>query len=494
MIDIKRDLTNFSKLSGVSLRLPTDREILSADEFYLRSYRHVLDYTPEQIDKIINGGSLAEKQALSRAYYQRNGLYKRIILYYATLLTYQGILIPHAKGKNQLSNDSIKKKYAKVLDFLNKIPTEEIFTRIAIKSLVDGTYYGIVIRLNEDEFALLDLPYEYCRSILRDTYGNDIVEFNVAYFDSITSLELRKRVLEGYPKEIRKAYKAYQSKGGEGWTVLDTAISVCFPFLEDGLPLFLSVIPATIQYDDAVDNERERELDEIRKIIVQKVPHLTDGQLLFEPIEAEEMHQGAVNMLKGNRNISVLTTYADVEAIISKTSSDNVNNSLEKMLQNVYSEAGASSQIFSATGTQAINISIKNDISLMMILGNQLTRFMTNVVNYVFSSTSVDFKYQILPISLYTKDEEIDNSLKMAQSGYSYLLPAIISGLKQRDFVSVKDLENDLLELGDRMIPLSSSFNQSSGNPVGAPEKKLEEKSDKTIQNENAIDNQGGSD
>jgi hypothetical protein len=38
--------------------------------------------------------------------------------------------------------------------------------------------------------------------------------------------------------------------------------------------MFLSVIPATIQYDDTVDTERERDLDEIRKIIVQKIPHL----------------------------------------------------------------------------------------------------------------------------------------------------------------------------------------------------------------------------
>ena len=52
--------------------------------------------------------------------------------------------------------------------------------------------------------------------------------------------------------------------------------------------MFLNVIPATIQYDDAVETERERDLEEIRKIIVQKIPHLTDGGLLFEPEEAAE--------------------------------------------------------------------------------------------------------------------------------------------------------------------------------------------------------------
>jgi len=59
---------------------------------------------------------------------------------------------------------------------------------------------------------------------------------------------------------------------------------------------------------------------------------MSDGRLVFEPPEAEEMHRGAVGMLKGNPNISVLTSYADVEAITSKTSSDTQNNNVSKML------------------------------------------------------------------------------------------------------------------------------------------------------------------
>ena len=59
--------------------------------------------------------------------------------------------------------------------------------------------------------------------------------------------------------------------------------------------------------------------EEIRKIIVQKIPHLSDGRLLFEPDEDLEIHTGTVGMLKGNKNVSVMTTYADVDAIASKT-------------------------------------------------------------------------------------------------------------------------------------------------------------------------------
>ena len=106
----------------------------------------------------------------------------------------------------------------------------------------------------------------------------------------------------------------------------------------DGRPFFLNIIPSTIKYDQAVDTEQEREKEEIRKILVQQIPHLNDGRLLFEPEEAEEMHRGAVGMVKNNNNTTVLTTYANVDAITSRTSSENTgSNSLECMKQNIYS-------------------------------------------------------------------------------------------------------------------------------------------------------------
>ena len=106
-----------------------------------------------------------------------------------------------------------------------------------------------------------------------------------------------------------------------------------------------------------------------------------------------------------------------------------------------------------------------------------------------FSSYST-FKYSILPISLYNRSDYITDTLKLAQSGYSFLLPALASGLSQQELVNIKSLENDVLKLNEVLLPLSSSYTQSN-NEVGAPEKKDEDKAVKTIQNEDAIDRQG---
>ena len=452
------------------------------------------DYTIEEVNKIINGSSLSEQQKLSRTYFYKDGFYKRIILYYATLLTYSGLLIPNPAIGKQLSTPHIAKRYHSALEYVDKMNLAEIMTRMSIRVLIDGTYYGIIQNATKDNFVMFDLPTAYCRSRYVDVNGDEVIEFNVAYFDTITDMDVRKEILKAYPKIVSDYYRAYRNGKGRktvatSWMRIPTEIGVCFTIF-GGTPLFLDVIPATMRYDSAIDRQEDAELEEIKKIIVQKIPHLSDGSLLFEPDEAEVIHNGTVGMMKGNKNVSVLTTYADVDSIVSKTTADNEASSLEKMLQNVYADAGVSSQIFAPLGVQAIKLSIINDISLMMILGHNYARFVTRVVNSLFGNSNISFKYTILPLSLYNQTDFITDSFKLAQSGYSYLLPAVAMGFSQREIVNIKDLENDVLDLKDKFIPLSSVYTESNGK-VGAPEKKLEDKSEKTIQNEDAIDRQG---
>lgn len=492
----KFDLTSFKKVQS-DMIATNDR---AWDDPYT-SRRHLSrlrDYTIEEIDRIIQSGSLSEQQKLSRNYFYKDGFYKRILIYYATLLKFSGLLIPNPSAGKKLSDIFIQKKYNNAIDFIERMSLPDLLTNCALRALIDGSYYGVIQTLDKNNFALLDLPSGYCCSRFKDIKGNDIIEFNVLYFNTIFDENARNEALAVYPKVISNHYKKYvKGKVKNYWVKVPSDIGICFP-LFDGRPLFLNVIPATIQYDEAVDTERERDLEEIRKIIVQKIPHLSDGGLLFEPEEAIEIHNGTVGMMQKNKNVSVLTTYADVDSIVSKTTADSVSNNLDKMVQNIYYEGGVSGQIFAATGNLSIETSIKNDTALMMVLGNKFSSFITNLINQLYSNSNVNFKYTILPITYYNESNYITDSFKLAQSGYSFILPALALGMSQRDLGNVKDLENTLLKLGEKLKPLDSAYTQSgtndnSKNEAGAPEKAPEEKSPKTIQNEESLDKQGGS-
>jgi hypothetical protein len=183
------------------------------------------------------------------------------------------------------------------------------------------------------------------------------------------------------------------------------------------------------------------------------------------------------------------------------------------MEHNIYSQAGTSGQIFAPSGSGSLDASLNNDLSMMMYLADKYSVFITNVINSLFANGDVSFKYTIFPISHYNAADFVETSFKLLGSGYSALLPALAVGLGQRDLVSLKDLENDVLKLGDRLKPLSTSYTQTSDGTKeeddadkkpaqkpgedaegGRPQKEQKEKAERTIQDEESKERtEGGS-
>ena len=60
----------------------------------------------------------------------------------------------------------------------------------------------------------------------------------------------------------------------------------------------------------------------------------------------------------------------------------------------------------------------------------------------------------ILPISYYDTSDYIKDTFKLAQSGYSYLIPSLAIGITQKDLVNLKDLENKSLKMLEKLIKM----------------------------------------
>ena len=447
-------------------------------------------YSREEIDKILDSADLNSKIKLSRYFFEHNSFYRRILLHYATLLKYMGILIPNPTFGLNLSKPSIQKKYRNAVNFIDNAKLPSLFTHFAIKALRDGCYYGLISDVSNKGLVILDLPTRYCRSNYIDSDGNDVLEFNVQYFDSIVDEEIKENTLTVYPEFIVKWYRRYKKGTAKTcWCPLPGDIAVYLPLI-DGIPTFLELIPAALEYEEAKSINKARDLNEIRKIIVQRIPHLQDGGLLFEPDEAEYIHKGTVKMLKNDPNVSVLTTYADVDSIVAHSSNDNALNSVDKALTNIYAESGSSSQLFGTESNLSLETSINNDMALMMVFAKRLDKLVTRLMNDKFSNGEVSFTYEILPITYYNESKYIENSLKLANSGYSFIIPALAMGISQNEIVNIKDLENDVLKLSDKLIPLSTSYTQS-GNSPGRPSLDPQDKSEKTVANEISLDKGG---
>lgn len=429
-----------------------------SDAKYIKN-RH-RSYTKEEIQRIVQEGDPIERANLSEYFFAVNGLYKRIILHYATFLTYSWVLVPYAKnkyGKGNIKDKKAAATYFEAADFCTTFQIDRKCALFARDILVKGAYYGL-LHDTGDKVVIQDLPFDFCRSRFKNAEDVDIVEFNMGFFDTIRDDKIRAEILKTYPRVVQQGYKTYKFHDGDKWIFLPAEMGIYFSYFEER-PFFLDLIPLLDDLNDYMDIDKERNMQALKRILVQEVPH--DGmKLVFEPEEAEEMHAGTVDMLQNNNDVDVVTSYCKVN-LLDMSSDDDEKTQITEVQDLIYSCAGLSKELFFATTEAGLEYSINNDLAMMMILGQRFAHFFTVLLNYKFENKKVKFKLLILPISYYNSADYTSRAKELATLGYSFLTPILSTGIDQTNLSALKDLENDLLELDEVLKPLQTSYTQS---------------------------------
>lgn len=415
------------------------------------------EFSKEEIHRIVTEGNSVEKCQLSQYFFKISGVYKRVILHYATFLTYSWILVPHLKKYNEkLGNKQNKKIYFDAADFCASFGIERKCALFAKNVLVDGGYYGI-IHDSGGSVAIQDLPFEYCRSRYKNHQDIDVVEFDMRFFDTITDAALRAEILKTYPKCVQKGYRAYKN-GKDPWIFLPAELGIYFT-LYDEVPFFLDLIPLIDDLEDYKAIDKDRKQLSLKRIITQEIPH--DGmQLVFEPDEAAEMHEGVLDMLADNPDADVVTSYGKV-GMLDMSGNIGEKTDVEAAQQLIYDSAGVSKELFSATTDAGITFSLNNDLSMMMVLGNAFAHFFTALLNNKFGNKKLSFMLLVLPVSYYNSFEYTSKAKDLAAFGYSFLTPILSLGLNQTNLADLKALENEVLDLDEVLKPLQSAYTQS---------------------------------
>lgn len=442
-------------------------------------------YSKDEIKSIVESGDPVERAALSEFFFQTNGIYQRIILHYATFLTYSWVLVPQLKKRTfNITDKRAADAYYAAADFCTAYQIERKCANFAKDILVKGAYYGL-LRDEGNKVIIQDLPFEYCRSRFKNGQDVDLVEFNLEFFKKIRENDLREELLRTYPKFIQKAYKRYISSGDKSkkWIFLPAEMGIYFCFFEER-PFFLHLIPLLDDLDDYREIDKARKLKALKRILVQQVG--TDGlNLVFEPEEAAAMHDATLGMMSNNTDIDVLTTYNKVD-LLDLSSSDDEKTEVAEFQNLIYEAAGTSKEFFYATTEAGLAYSTNNDIAMMMVLGLRFAHFFTSLLNYKFENQKVKFELIILPLSYYNSADYTSRAKELAAFGYSFLTPILSTGLNQTNLANLKILENELLNLDIILKPLQSAYTQSGkaqGEPVAdateTTEKKTESETEK---------------
>lgn len=452
-------------------------------------------------------GDLKKMRQISEFFFKTNGIYSRLCRYMAYLYKYDWIVTP-IRVDSKVQDKKVIEGWMKSLMLLDNCNLKTIFGDIALKVMKRGCYYGYMVT-QKDAAYLQELPVDYCRSRYVQN-GMTAVEFNVKYFDeNFNDADYRMRVIKMFPKEIRKAYSDYKlgklpkdvSSDIDGWVLLDPEYSVKFNLSNTDAPMFVNVIPALIDLDDAQELDKKKMAQQLIRIIVQKLPMKKDGDSVFDFSEAAQIHSNAVHMVGQAVGVNVLTTFADVEvADMSDKSNVSSVDQLDKVERTVYNEAGVSQMQFNSSGNIALEKSILNDEATLQNLVQQFESFGQRIIKGMNKSKNrLYYEFSILPTTIYNYKDMAKMYKEQVTIGYSLLLPQVALGRSQLSVFASAVFENQMMNLTELFTPpqmsstISNNGNSSNGgttnkaaaetNEPGRPELPDDEKSEKTLQN-----------
>lgn len=496
---------NFNKImiDGKTLR----DDVIAIIDGYNKKFHGLRKFKKFDVVRALEGYDLRALREISRHFYRTNGIYRNLILYMAHLYRYDWFVTPICYDET-IKPMKIVEGWYKSCMYLENCNLKFNFGRIATTVLRDGAYYGYKIEQRSATY-LQPLPTDYCRSRY-EWNGKPVVEFNISFFDeAFPDSNYRIRVLKMFPKEFQKAYLSYK-KGtlvqdfngdSKGWFLLDPMKAVKFNLNGDDAPLFIGVIPALLDLEEAQDIDRDKMKQQLLRLIIQKLPIDKNGDLVFDVDEAQAFHANAVNMTNGAIGTKVLTTFADV-SVADLSDKGNVSSvdQLEKIERTVYNTSGVSQMQFNTEKNAAMVYSTANNVAIMTDLVLQFEKYAQELLApYNKNPKRLHFVIEILPTTVHNYVKMSETYKSQTTIGFSKLLPQVALGRTQSSIIATAIIENEILNLDEIFVaPQMSSTRSSSDkettssnsgttlpsdNKGGRPEKAEEEKSEKTIQN-----------
>ena len=439
--------------------------------------RNSVDWTRQTHDKMIEttkGTDLKQIRSLSKYFFQTNGVYARAVRYLADIYKYDFLLYPNLDLDLEMTDefsDKILKKFNVLLEHFDNSAIQLMCRKWANVVCIEGCYYGYICDDVNDKLVVQDLPVDFCRS--RFLYkGMPLVEFNVQYFDKVTSdQKYREKLLGLFPEEFQAGYRKYKAgklpaeeQGDDaGWILLDMNRSFKFNFNDEDIPPFLYAIPDIIGLDEVEDLEKEKLLQQIQKILIQKFELDQNGQIPFTMKELQQLNQNAVDMVGDAVGVSVLSTVAEVslEDLATSSGTESQNN-LEAAQNSVYNALGISANLFNTDGNLALEKSIIIDEAYIKPLLLQFEQFFNRYLEWKFNKKDLKFRMKMLLTSIFNSSDMSSKYENLTKIGFSRFLPMVALGHTQKEVISMAKLEQQIMQLDAYMLPPFSSNTMSS--------------------------------
>ncbi|WP_425203613.1 hypothetical protein [Priestia megaterium] len=456
------NILNFAKLGKMIINDLNDVQSNTSSSSIMKRFNK------DNIIKFMSNPQKNEKQLreVSRYLYNASPNYKRLILYFAYLPTFDYIVEPYGLNPAKVNIDAFKKQYQKNLDTLESMNLSHEFLKVLKVAFKEDVFYGYE-HTEDDSYFIQPMNPEYCKiSSIEDGVYNYAYDFS--YFDK------NYNKIDTFPQEFKVKYAQYK-KTSKKWIELDSKNTICIKIneeLEYPVPPFNTVFESIFDIEDYKRLKKAKTKLDNYMILTHEIP-VNDksgkpDDFLIDLDTAITFHNRAAQALP--EEVGLITSPMKMSAIKLDKNSKDADN-VAHAERDYYNAAGVSQVLFNSDKTTSVglNKSVVTDEQVIFAVLRQLERWVNRKIKRL--NKTYNFKVKFLDITVFNRNEVSDRLLKAAQFGMPVKMALGASlGLTPSSFSSMSFLENEVLSLHDKLRPLQSSHTQTT-DEGGAPTK-----------------------
>ena len=434
-------------------------------------------YTKSQIINFLKDPAKNEKQLRNACIYLygASSHFRRLIQYFVSLSDLSYVVSPSKIDTSTAKPATINRNYRRVLNLLTSMDVKNQFEKILTVCMREDVFYG-TLRETTDSTIIQQLPSDYCAiSVVEDNVPN--VTFDFAYFDR------SKDLLPLYPDEFTEKYNLYRKNSKMRWQELNSPNSFAVKCNKDilayALPPFAGILREIYDLEDFKQLKLTKEELENYALLVMNLGINDNGDWQMDLNKAKEFWRNLDGVLPEEVG-SVLSPMPIEKISFERTHAGDVD-SVAEAEDALFSAAGVQSLLFnnSRASANALLLSIKVDQALTYSIVKSIECVVNRFVHR--HGYGKYFKVTFLDVSPFNRKETGDAYLKACQYGIPMVSYYCASqGLMQADMDTMNFLEDTVLNIKQRFIPLRSSNTMSSSdNDPGRPESDMEDLTDK---------------
>ncbi len=431
-------------------------------------YTFSRSFNRDDVQRWITNPQKYEKQLrqVVRFLFFASSHFRRAVLYFATLPLFKYTVEMYGADFKTLDTDVVRKKYIDTVNFLEVMNLEHELSKVSLMCWLEDIFYGYEYRLKDSYFIQMLNP-DYCQiSSIEDGVFN--FQFDFSYFNT------RKAELDRFDPEFKEKYEIYLSnRRNKRWQELDSNKTICIKINENfdySVPPLSGILESLYDIEDFKQLKKARtELDNYL-ILVFGIPYLKDkdkaNNFALSQDKALEFFNMAISYLPDQVG-AILSPFERIDAI-RVDRSDKVVDTVAEAERAFYNDAGISQLLFSSQDASgaALTKSVMVDEMLIFKFLKQCERWVNRKLkNY---NKKIFFRTHFLELTHMNKNEYIDNLKNAASLGAPVKMRyAVALGLTPSAVLHNEFVENQVFDIANTWVPLSSSYTQSSRQDEG---------------------------